>query len=93
MEASMKHPTTKQAKRSQGDTVPQQGENQERAPRLPHERDESAGSQAAANPGARRMGKIAYADLREGLTDTDKGPVLDATYEKLRKGDKPPRRK
>jgi hypothetical protein len=89
----MKNPTTKQAERPQGDTVPQQGETQERAPRLPHERDESAGSQDSANASAKEMGKIAHDALRDGQRDTDKGPVLDATYEALREGEETPHRK
>lgn len=70
----------------QGETVPVQGEKQQRSPRLPHERDESAGSQAAAEPSGQRMGRIAHDDLAEGQVDTDKGPVLDATYDKVREG-------
>ena len=55
---------------------------------MPHERDESAGSQSADEPSARRMGHIAHDDLERGLVDTDKGPVLDETYDKLREGEK-----
>jgi hypothetical protein len=88
----MKNPTTREAARPQGDTVPQQGDTQERAPRLPHERDESQGSQAADNASAKEIGRIALEGARQGQTDTDKGPVLDATYEALRKGDKTPHR-
>lgn len=66
-----------------GDTVPVQGDR-ERAPRLPHERDESADSQAASEPSGPRMARAAREDIERGLVDTDKGPVLDETYEKLR---------
>lgn len=47
-------------------------------PRLPHERDESADSQAAAP--VDEAGKRAYRDAARGLPDTDRGPVLDRTY-------------
>ena len=67
----------------QGETLPAQGPNQERAPRMPHERDESADSQRADEPSADRMGDIAHDDVARGLVDTDKGPVLDKTYDKL----------
>jgi hypothetical protein len=70
----------------QGNTVPVQGETQERAPRMPHERDESADSQQPSEPSGQRMGAIAHDDLAEGQVDTDKGPVLDATYDKVREG-------
>lgn len=76
----------------QGNTVPVQGDRQQRSLRTPHERDESADSQADSEPSARRMGAIAHDDLAEGQVDTDKGPVLDATYAKLRKGAAPPAR-
>ena len=70
----------------QGQTVPVQGEKQERAPRAPHERDESADSQTTSEPSARAVGKIAHDSVAEGQVDTDKGPVLDATYDKVREG-------
>jgi hypothetical protein len=54
------------------------------APRTPNERDESADSQARTTPGQRHMGKMAHDDLKEGQKDTDKGPVLDATYDKVK---------
>ena len=55
-------------------------------PRLPHERDESADSQPAGEPSARRMGAMVHRDLEKGRQDTDKGPVMDATYDRLRDG-------
>jgi hypothetical protein len=71
----------------QGNTVPVQGQNatQDRAaPRIPHERDESADSQVTSEPSAQRMAQAAREDIERGVVDTDKGPVLDETYEKLR---------
>ena len=76
-----------------GDTVPVQGETQERVPRMPHERDESADSQAPSDPSAERVGRAAHEDIERGLVDTDKGPVLDETYEKVREGAEDPGRK
>lgn len=76
-----------------GETIPVQGETQHGAPRLPHERDESAQSQASAEPSGRRMGQAAYDDLERGLVDTDKGPVLDKTYDKVREGAEDPVKK
>jgi hypothetical protein len=75
--------------RRRGMTVPVQGERQERAPRLPHERDESADSQSTGTAAPPRIGELAHDDLERGLVDTDKGPVLDQAYEKMRKGDEP----
>jgi hypothetical protein len=77
----------------QGDTVPVQGETQQRAPRMPHERDESADGQAASEPSGQRMGRAAHDDLERGLVDTDKGPALDQAYDKVREGTKNPVKK
>jgi hypothetical protein len=51
------------------------------APRLPHERDESSDSQTSS---PRPIIEQARQDVRRGLVDTDRGPVLDQTYERLR---------
>lgn len=67
-----------------GDTIPVQGEQQERVPRQPHEHDQSASSQAPGAASQQRVGQQAHDDLEEGQVDTDKGPVLDATYEPMR---------
>lgn len=48
-----------------------------RAPKLPHEHDESADSQRAGETTAPAVGKQAYRDLQEGREDTDRGPVVD----------------
>ena len=66
--------------------MPAQGETQEKVPRMPHERDESADSQGASEPSAQRLGKAGHDDIERGLVDTDKGPVLDQTYDKVREG-------
>lgn len=80
------------ARPSGGNTVTSQGENQAPKARMPHERDESADSQAPANPSARRMGEIAHDDVVEGQPDTGKGPVLDAAYERQKGGEEKKRR-
>ena len=69
-----------------GDTVPVQGEKQDRVPRMPHERDESADSQAPSEPSAPGMAQVAREDIERGVVDSDKGPVLDQTYDKVREG-------
>ena len=73
------------SRNTKGNTTTEQGETQERVPRTPNERDESATSQAPAEASGRRMGRIAHESLQEGQRDTDKGPVLDATYHEVRK--------
>jgi hypothetical protein len=72
----------------QGNTIPQQGQTdtQERVPRMPHERDESADSQPQAEPSSRRVADAALADVESGRVDTDKGPVMDQTYDRVREG-------
>jgi hypothetical protein len=64
------------------DTTPQQGDKQQRSPREPHERDESADSQAASEPSQERMGEIGRRDVERGVTETDQGPVLRDLHEK-----------
>lgn len=71
---------------SRGTTEIAQGENQVPKARQPHERDESADSQAAENSSMDYVGAIAHDDVVEGQPDTEKGPVLDATYHRLRQG-------
>jgi hypothetical protein len=49
----------------------------DRAPRLPHERDTSAGSQhGEPTPEV----KQAYADVKRGVPDGDVGPPMDKLY-------------
>lgn len=77
----------------QGNTVPAQGETQDQVPRTPNEHDESADSQAAQQSSGERIGKQAQEDVERGLVDTDKGPVLDQVYDKVRSGADDPIRK
>jgi hypothetical protein len=71
---------------NKGKTVPARDDEQQRTPRTPSERDESADSQAADEPSAARVGQQAREDVERGLVDTDKGPVLDQVYDKVREG-------
>jgi hypothetical protein len=52
------------------------------APRLPHERDESVERAPQAPHDSMRQ---AHEDLKRGLRDTDRGPVVDKVYRKLKK--------
>ena len=76
-----------------GNTRPAQGEKQEPVPRMPHERDESADQQGPGEASGRAIGKVAHDDIERGAVDTDKGPVLDKTYDKVREGAKDPQKK
>jgi hypothetical protein len=71
---------------NKGNTVPAQGEKQQRVPRTPKERDESADSQASREPSGASIGRQASEDVERGLVDTGKGPVLDQAYDKVREG-------
>ena len=87
---SRKRPATRA---KQGNTIPAQDKTQQEVPRMPHERDESADSQSAQEPSGQRVGRQAQEDVERGLVDTDKGPVLDQAYEKMREGTGDPVRK
>lgn len=54
------------------------------APKLPHERDESANSQQARNTSTAQVGQQAYEDVDSGQVDTDKGSVTQRVYEGLK---------
>jgi hypothetical protein len=71
---------------TKGNTVTTQGETTvpRVKPRAPHERDESADSQAADSPEIDRMGEIAHDSAAQGHEDTTKGQELDATYQRVR---------
>ena len=77
---------------SEGNTVMSQGENQAPKARMPHERDESADSQSGDAANVRPIGQIAPDDVVEGQPDTDKGPALDAAYERQKDGEDKQRR-
>ena len=52
------------------------------AAKLPHERDESTDAMAGA---PRKRIRQAHDDVERGMVDTDRGPVTDQTYQKLKK--------
>jgi hypothetical protein len=72
---------SKPGAKTQGDT--RVSDDQNAVPRLPHEHDESADSQ---NSPPRADMQQAAKDVKAGLVDTDRGPVADSTYKRL-KGD------
>ncbi len=64
---------------------PQRGQTQveqdgESAPRLPHEHDQSADSQATQDGQPPEVGRRAHDDIERGAVDTDRGPVTDRVY-------------
>ncbi|KAF1043240.1 hypothetical protein [Xylophilus sp.] len=61
-----------------GNTLPRKDDRP--APRLPHERDQSADQQDSESAQGTEKGRQAYADKQSGQQDTDKGPVLDKVY-------------
>ncbi len=69
------------------------GAAQEPKPRMQYERDQSSDSQASDEPSQRRAGLMAHHDIEQGLVDTDRGPVLEDTYERLRNSPPAPPRK
>ena len=72
----------------QGNTIPEAGsatDKQAKAPRLPHERDESADSQPPGEPSGKRVGAAAHDDVSRGVVDTSKAPELGRAYGKLKK--------
>jgi hypothetical protein len=54
---------------------------------LPHERDESSDPEAPAGsePSQRAVAEQARRDVRQGLQDTDRGPVTERVYEGLKR--------
>lgn len=66
---------------SDGQTQVEQGG--ESAPRLPHERDQSADSQTPTDGEPTEVGKQAHEDVESGQVDTDRGPVMDRLRKQL----------
>jgi hypothetical protein len=68
--------------------VRRQTQRGRREPKLPHERDEATGrdaSSSAAGAAPKPVMEQASDDLATGKQDTDRGPVMDATYQKQKK--------
>ncbi len=76
--------TSKSPARDRGDT--QVSDDSGGTPRLPHEHDESADSQAS--PPREEIAQ-ASRDVRRGLVDTSRAPEADRTYRKLKGGPAP----
>lgn len=57
------------------------GRKVSRPEKLPHERDESVGVTDGVQSAHVQQ---AARDLRRGLQDTDRGPVMDRTYKRLK---------
>jgi hypothetical protein len=81
----------------QGHTRPVKGDvpgeapgGTESTPRLPHERDESSDSQHNGEP--RPLMRKAHDDIAAGRVDTDRGPPMDAAYQR-QKETRPPRKR
>jgi len=51
-----------------------------REPAMPHEHDESSGSQERATPAQQEVGRRAYDNATDGSADTDRGPLMDQVY-------------
>jgi len=85
----MQNRMTSRSRPRQGDTLPStttdQGPMQPDSPRLPHERDQSVDEATPQEPSGQRVGRAAHDDVKQGRVDTDKGPVLDRTYEKIKR--------
>lgn len=75
--------TTPEGKTASDTRVERAGES---APRLPHEHDQSADSQVDRAPAHQERADKAHDDVERGAVDTDKGPVLDQVYDKVREG-------
>lgn len=68
--------------RARGETVPSQAGS--RRPRLPHEHDASSDSQSSAAPSIDEAGQHAFDDVRSGKVDTDRGPLMERTYRRVK---------
>ncbi len=54
-------------------------------PKLPHERDQSASAQVDGTPVDDERARKSQQDVERGVVDTDKGPVIDQTYDRVKK--------
>ena len=88
----VRHPASLDAA-EQGTTTASRDRSRE--PALPHEQDESSGSQASATQEQKDRGRRAFDNATDGTADTDKGPEMDKVYnERLApdRGSEKPRR-
>ena len=65
--------------REAGRTTPAQGETDtpRKVPRLPHERDQSADSQARGEASGKKVGEQAHRDIERGLVDVRLHDIRD----------------
>lgn len=77
-------------RKNRGRTESAQGETQDPAPQLPHERDESVEATAPTEPVTRQLGQLAHQDASRGVPDTSKSAETDATYHRLREEEQGP---
>ncbi len=61
------------------------GGKEKSEPKLPHERDESASAQVDGAPVDDERARKGHHDVERGVVDTDKGPVLDQTYDRVKR--------
>ncbi len=61
-----------------------QDNDRTQTPRIPNEHDQSADSQSSMEPTGKQVGKLAHQDVQQGKQDTDRAPVTDAVYKKLK---------
>ncbi|MBP6894144.1 MAG: hypothetical protein ACLGJD_10415 [Gammaproteobacteria bacterium] len=73
-------PTEKPDPAGEGQTRTKQSHGH--APRMPHERDQSADSQEARDGQPTERGKRALDDLESGRKDTDRGQAAHEAYQK-----------
>ena len=62
--------------------------DREPTPKMPHERDETTGvgsTSAVANEESKEVMHQARKDIESGRQDTDRGPVMDKAYRKLKR--------
>lgn len=62
--------------------------DREPTPKMPHERDETTGTgstSAVANEESKDVLHQARKDMESDRQDTDRGPVMDKTYRKLKR--------
>ena len=83
---SSRGPATKKARKTLPNAETKPVLSGDRAPRLPHEHDESASSQ---DSGPREVIEQAYRDVQNGLVDSDRGPAMDALYKRTLRSNKP----
>lgn len=78
-----KHDLSTDPKQVADDGQTTAGQDGKSAPRLPHERDQSADSQSPDDAQPTEVGQQAHEDVERGLVDTDRGPELERLSKRL----------